>query len=197
MANRLRGRFGYPEETPFAVVRHGDKAALPHEWKKPRHIFVCSMGDLMHAEVPTMWIEEIMRVMNLTPRHTYQILTKRPERLLNFAWPSNCWVGVTVESQRYLPRIQTLRRVKAHIRFVSFEPLLTPIVNLNLEDIQWVIVGAETGPGKRPMDPKWASGIEGACQTFNGYDDPRIPFFFKRDSNGSRLLRGRKWEETP
>lgn len=199
MANRLRGRHGYPKDEPFAVALHLERLGKPDRWKRPRQVFVCSMGDIMHANVLNTWIEPVLDVMCRTPRHTYQILTKRPARLLNFAWPSNAWVGVTVEHPDYLDRIDVLRKVKAPIRFVSFEPLLAemplPVIgdpsDTNLDGIGWVIVGAETGPGKRPMDLRWPLDLLTKCH------QEHIPFFFKRDSDGSRLLAGRKWEEMP
>jgi protein gp37 len=151
------------------------------------------MGDLMHAEVEAQWIRQVILTMIRTPRHTYQILTKRPARLLTFAWPVNCWVGVTVESRKHITRIDDLRMTKAQIRFVSFEPLLEGIPSriLDLRQIDWVIVGAETGPGKRPMKPAWASNIGWQCL------DADVPFFFKRGSDGRRELFGHRYEEMP
>jgi protein gp37 len=192
MAYRLRGRFGYPKNDPFAVTLHHDRLGEPFRWRKPRMIFVCSMGDLMHEKVSDRSIQMVIHVMVENPRHTFQVLTKRPARLLKFAWPSNCCVGVTVELPKYLDRIDVLRQVKAPIRFVSFEPLLADMGNiLDLRGIGWVIVGAETGRGKRPMDPSWARWILDVCRS------QRVPFFFKRDGQGSRLLDGVKYEEMP
>lgn len=191
-SGRLRGRFGYPQEKPFGITRHLDRLTKPFRWKKPRRIFVCSMGDLMHKDVPDAWIQVTIGTMTYTSQHTYQILTKRPKRLLDFAWPSNCWVGVTVEHPDYLDRIDVLRKVRAPIRFVSFEPLLAEMPELDLSGIGWVIVGAETGPGKRPMDSRWVRPIRDACVHYS-----HIPFFFKRDGSGLRLLEGHRWEEMP
>ncbi len=192
MANRLRGRFGYPKNDGFDVTHHGSIALTkPARWRKPRRIFACSMGDLMHSLVPNAWIWDVIRIMSCTPHHTYQILTKRPARLLDFAWPSNCWVGVTVELPKYLDRIDVLRKVRAPLRFVSFEPLLGEMPELDLSGVGWVIVGAETGPGARPMQTRWAHHLRTETRSQG------IPFFYKRDSDGSRLLSGHKWEEMP
>jgi len=191
MANRLRGRFGYPKNDPFRVTYHADREGMPLFWKRPRHIFVCSMSDLMHRDIPQCIVAHTIQTMTLTPHHTYQVLTKRPDRLREFAWPSNCWVGVTVEHPDYLDRIDTLRWVKAPLRFVSFEPLLAKMPDLDLSGIGWVIVGGETGPGRRLMQKSWAISI------LQDAKSEWIPFFFKRFSTGSRLLDGRMWEEVP
>jgi len=155
----------------------------------------------MHEDVKSAWIDWIIGVMTRTPRHTYQILTKRANRLRDFAWPSNAWVGVTVEHPDYLDRIEVLGEVSAPLRFVSFEPLLAPMpmdlgVRLLNARIAWCIVGAETGPGKRPMENAWARDIKFACHAAPLPQQwPR--FFFKRNSAGTRMLYGRTYDERP
>jgi len=137
MAQRLRGRFGYPQEEPFAVTWHPERILDPFHWKKPQNVFVCSMGDLFHPRVPIEWLRPVFRVMLQAPQHSFQVLTKRPGRMawwakmmpsvMGAAWPDNVWAGTSVENEKYLPRLDVLARVPAKVRFVSLEPLLGPV----------------------------------------------------------------------
>ena len=140
----------------FALTLHPDTLAIPHTWRSPRLVFVNSMSDLFHPDVPLDFIRQVFEVMAGTPQHTYQILTKRSRRLLNLSddldWPDNVWMGVSVETERYTFRIDHLRQVGAKVRFVSAEPLLGPLPDLDLTDIDWLIAGGESGPGARRMD---------------------------------------------
>ncbi|MGC2175358.1 MAG: phage Gp37/Gp68 family protein [Acidimicrobiales bacterium] len=162
----------------FKLTLHPDQLVLPHRWTKPRVIFVNSMSDLFHPDVPDSFIEDVFRVMVDTPRHTYQVLTKRSQRLSKIAkqlpWPTNVWMGVSVESDRYVFRANDLRQVPAAVRFISAEPLLGPLPSLNLDGIDWVIAGGESGPGARPMHPRWAKGIRDHCI------EEDVAFFFKQ-----------------
>ena len=162
----------------FKLTMHPDQLVLPHRWAKPRVIFVNSMSDLFHPEVPDSFIEDVFQVMVDTPRHTYQVLTKRSQRLAKVAdrlpWPANVWMGVSVESDRYAFRADHLRQVPAAVRFISAEPLLGPLPSLNLAGINWVIAGGESGPGARPMHPRWAKDLRDRCVE----DD--VAFFFKQ-----------------
>ncbi|MDH2350798.1 DUF5131 family protein [Bradyrhizobium sp. SSUT18] len=179
-----------------------DRRALeaPKAWRKPRQIFVNSMSDLFHANVPESFVREVWSTMQATPQHTYQILTKRPNRMAEIteALPTlqNVWLGASVENADCLDRINDLRRVRAAIRFISFEPLLGSVATADLSGIHWAIVGGESGPRARSMDPKWVDEIEIACRR-NG-----TAFFFKqwggRNKKASgRLLRGRTYDEMP
>lgn len=162
----------------FALTLHTDQLALPHRWKAPRVIFVNSMSDLFHPEVPDQFIEDVFQVMADTPRHTYQVLTKRSQRLVKLAkrlpWPDNIWMGVSVETDRYCFRVDHLREVPAAIRFVSAEPLLGPLPSLFLEAIDWVIAGGESGANARPMHPSWVIGLRDRCL------ESDVAFFFKQ-----------------
>lgn len=172
----------------------------PLKWKRPRMVFVNSMSDLFHKNVPTSFIQETFDVMNRAYWHTFQILTKRPERCVELArevdWTANIWQGTSVESAGYLRRVDALREVPAEVRFLSIEPLLGPLPGLDLEGIGWVIVGGESGPGARAMDPGWVREIRDRCV------DRNIPFFFKqwggvRKKTTGRELDGRTWNELP
>ncbi len=162
----------------FALTLHEDELALPHRWKSPRVIFVNSMSDLFHPEVPDQFIEDVFQVMTDTPRHTYQVLTKRSKRLVKLAaqlpWPENIWMGVSVETDPYCFRVDHLREVPAAIRFVSAEPLLGELPSLGLEAIDWVIAGGESGVNARPMHPSWAFDLRDRCLESNTL------FFFKQ-----------------
>ncbi|HML73961.1 MAG TPA: phage Gp37/Gp68 family protein, partial [Anaerohalosphaeraceae bacterium] len=177
MAKRLQAMGQYRYRNGFKVTLHSEAIKEPHQWKKPRVVFVNSMSDLFHEDIPAKYIQSIFEVMNNTPRHTYQILTKRSERLAELApilnWSENIWMGVTVENNRYLHRVDHLRQVDAHIRFLSLEPLLGPLDELNLHGINWVIVGGESGPNARPIKEEWILTIKNKCV----FSD--VPFFFK------------------
>jgi protein gp37 len=184
----------------FAVTIHADSLTIPLRWREPRLVFVNSMSDLFHARVPVDFIHRVFAVMAATPQHTDQILTKRSLRLARLAdwldWPPNVWMGVSVESAAQLDRIDHLRHVSAQVRFVSAEPLLGPLDAIDLDDIHWVIVGGESGPGARQMHPQWARSVRDQCQQ-NG-----VAFFFKQwggrtPQAGGRRLDGRTWDDMP
>jgi protein gp37 len=184
----------------FALTLHPDALDLPRRWRSPRTVFVNSMSDLFHVDVPTAYIEQVLAVIRETPRHTYQLLTKRSQRLASLAplldWPPNLWVGVSVESDRYRFRVDHLREVPAAVRFVSAEPLLGPLRLLDLSGIDWLIAGGESGPRARPMHPDWARGLRAQCSK------AAVPFFFKQwggrtpKANG-RQLDGRTHDDMP
>ena len=172
----------------------------PLKWKKPRRIFVNSMSDLFHEKVELSYIQEVFAVMEKADRHQFQVLTKRAERLLEFnsklPWPSNVWMGVSVEDKHVTDRIDALRQTDAHIKFLSLEPLLGALPNLELDGIDWVIVGGESGPGAREMEKKWVIDIRDQCA------DAKVHFFFKqwggkRKSKTGRELEGRTYDEMP
>ncbi|UFZ03043.1 DUF5131 family protein [Bradyrhizobium ontarionense] len=172
-----------------------DRSVLdtPTKWMKPRRIFVNSMSDLFHDAVPDSFVREVWSVMMRTPRHTYQILTKRPERMVEFtaALPElgNVWLGTSVESADYLSRIDALRGVRATVRFVSFEPLLGSVANVDLSGIQWAIVGGESGPRARPMMEAWVDQIEAACRMSG------TAFFFKQWGGSRKKAAGRVYRD--
>jgi protein gp37 len=184
----------------FAVTLHPDQLTLPLRWRQPRRIFVNSMSDLFHEAIPDAFIRQAFAIMVQAHWHVFQILTKRAERLADLAlrlpWPPNVWQGVSVENTRYTRRIASLQQVPAAIRFLSIEPLLGPIAALPLEGIHWVILGGESGPQHRPLDPRWVRGIRDQCLAAG------VPFFFKQwgghtPKAGGRVLDGRVWDEMP
>jgi len=200
MALRLRG-MGQPNYARgFEVALHPRALRLPETWKKPQMVFVNSMSDLFHEDVPLDFIRRVFDVMRQAHWHQYQILTKRAERLADLdsllAWPPNVWMGVTVERADYAFRIDHLRRSHAAVKFLSLEPLLGPIHELDLEGVGWIVVGGESGPGARPMLPEWVTGIRDQCVK------ARVPFFFKQwggvnKKKAGRLLEGRMWDQMP
>lgn len=200
MALRLQAMGVENYRDGFALRCHSTALNIPYSWKKPRTIFVNSMSDLFHEDVPLEFLKQIFDVMNNTPQHTYQILTKRGERLAqlynHFTWSNNIWMGVTVENCNHVDRIDCLREVNAAIQFLSIEPLLGMIPDINLEGIDWVIVGGESGPGARKVEKEWIIDIRDQCCKWN------IPFFFKqwggvhKKENG-RVLDGITWNEMP
>ncbi len=172
----------------------------PLKWKKPQMIFVNSMSDLFHENVPIEFIKQVFDVMRRAEWHTFQILTKRSERLAELGprlvWPENVWMGVTVENAECTPRIDHLREIPSAVRFLSMEPLLTAVNELNLSNIDWVIVGGESGPGARPIEQEWVDDIHRQCRT------AEVPFFFKQwggvnKKKSGRLLDGRTYDEMP
>lgn len=171
------------------MTRHDDLVEAPLFWKKPRRIFVNSMSDLFHEEVPFAFIQRVFDTMHQAPQHVFQILTKRSPRLMNVAqdlpWPENVWIGVSVEDERVIDRISHLQQVPAYVRFLSCEPLIGPLDALPLEGIHWVIVGGESGPGARPMLYPWVKSILLQCRTAG------VPFFFKQWGGTQKKLRGR------
>jgi protein gp37 len=184
----------------FAVTVHPDALGIPASWQHPRLVFVDSMSDLFHARVPRSFVHEVFAVMASTPRHTFQILTKRSRRLSHLAdeltWPPNVWMGVSVEGPDQLHRIEDLRAVPAAVRFLSCEPLLAPLGSLDLAGVGWVIAGGESGRAYRPVDAEWIRQLRDACARQS------VPFFFKQwggltPKSGGRALDGRTWDEMP
>ena len=203
-AERLAARLqamGNPRYTNgFEVTLHQDQLALPFRWKRPKKIFVNSMSDLFHEEVPDDFIFQAFEVMRRADWHLFQILTKRGERLAKLAprlpWPDNVWQGVSVENADYTWRIDSLLKVPSAVRFISVEPLLGPIPNLPLKGISWVIVGGESGPNYRPVEAGWVREIRDQCL------GAKVPFFFKQwggitPTAGGRRLDRRVWNEMP
>ncbi|MDD5008171.1 MAG: phage Gp37/Gp68 family protein [Syntrophorhabdaceae bacterium] len=200
MALRLQAMGQRNYVNGFKVTTHERSLELPLKWKKPQTIFVNSMSDLFHPDVPTEFIVKVFEVMQVANWHRYQILTKRSGRLLEICsslpWSANIWMGVTVENQECLHRIDDLRNTPAKTKFLSLEPLLGPLPCLNLENIDWVIVGGESGPGARPMEKEWAVDICNQCKA------NKVPFFFKQWGGvhkklAGRKLEGRTWSEMP
>jgi protein gp37 len=200
MAHRLAGRVGYDANEPFRVTLRPERLGVPLAWKRPRRVFVCSMGDLFHSAVPERYIKRVFGTMKQADRHSFQVLTKRPSRLAllsgELEWSPNIWAGTTVESDEYLWRIDSLRSTGAHVKFLSLEPLLGPLPGLDLHGIDWTIVGGETGPGARPMHPDWVRDIRDQCQ------EAGVAFFFKQwggvnKKRAGRILDGRTWDEMP
>jgi len=200
MAKRLRA-MGQPNyKNGFQLTLHEHALEIPLGWKKPQMIFVNSMSDLFHEDVPLDFIHQVFDVMRRASWHTFQVLTKRSERLLELDskldWPDNVWMGVSIETESYTFRIDDLRRSGAQTKFLSLEPMLGALPNLDLREIDWVIVGGESGPGARPIKIEWVLDIRDQCQT------AWIPFFFKqwggvRKKKNGRLLDGRTWDELP
>jgi protein gp37 len=200
MARRLKA-MGQPNYVNgFALTVHEHMLAAPMRWKRPQRIFVNSMSDLFHQDVPLAFIRRVFDVMAQCPQHIFQVLTKRSERMMEegktLAWPENVWMGVTVESADYAYRIDHLRQTPAKVRFLSVEPLLGPMPKLDLEGIHWIIVGGESGPNARIMEPEWVRGVLDQCRAAG------IPFFFKQwggtnKKKSGRELDGRTWDETP
>lgn len=200
MAARLQAMGNAAYANGFEVSLQRRALEIPLRWKKPQVVFVNSMSDLFHEEVPDAYILEVFDVMNRADWHQYQILTKRPERMLaldgRIPWRPHVWMGVSVESARYVSRIDRLRECGATIKFLSLEPLLGPLAPLKLEAIDWVIVGGESGPGARSMDERWVIDIRDQCRAEG------VPFFFKQwggvnKKRAGRVLEGRTWDETP
>jgi protein gp37 len=200
MAKRLRAMGAVRYKHGFEPTLHEDLVDLPKHWKKPRVIFVNSMSDLFQEDVPDDFIRRVFATMRACPQHTFQILTKRSERLKQLGktllWTENIWMGVSVEDARVTGRITDLTSVPARIRFLSCEPLIGPLENIPLKNIHWVIVGGESGPGSRPMKQEWVESIHSQCRRKD------VPFFFKqwggvrKDMTG-RELYGRTYDEMP
>jgi len=212
MSKRLARRFGYPADDPFKVTLHPDRLKEPLRWRKPRTVFVCSMGDLFHQDVPFDWILRVWTTMFYALDHTYLILTKRPDRMHIFltewlpsAWHlamlepyagpfPNVWLGTSIEKPEYGYRAEYLRRTPAALRFLSMEPLLASFGDSPgvIDEMDWIIVGGETGPGARVMDPDWARQVRDQCKAAG------VPFFFKRMSAKVAIpddLMIRQWPE--
>lgn len=204
LAERFRGVAGHPYEQGFDIRLWPTRLALPLCWKRPRNIFVNSMSDLFHKQIPKEFVGRVFDTMEKANWHTYQVLTKRSSILRHFVSdrfgsepvPSNIWMGVSVESSEQLSRIENLRRANINVRFVSLEPLLGPLGELNLNGIDWVIVGGESGPKFRPARVEWIREIRDQCIVAN------VPFFFKqwggiRPKSGGNRLDGRAWMQYP
>lgn len=185
---------------PFAPRFWRARLRQPLGWREPRRVFVNSMSDVFHAHFSLDLIREVFEIMVAAERHQFQILTKRPERAARLAdklpWPSNVWLGTSIESIDYARRVDALRTVPAAVRFISAEPLLGPLDELDLQPIQWVIGGGESGAGYRPVDPAWARGLRDLCLRNH------VAFFWKQwggrtPKAGGRLLDGREWSEYP
>ncbi len=200
MAKRLYAMGSERYRNKFRVTLHPDLIDAPRSWKQPRTVFVNSMSDLFHEKVPLPFIREVFETMAETPQHTYQILTKRSERLRKVAgalpWAPNIWMGVSIEDEQVIHRLSDLKHVPSSVRFLSLEPLIGPLDNLDLEGIDWVIVGGESGPKARPMNPEWVESIQTQCGTAG------TEFFFKqwggvRKHETGRVLHDRTWDEKP
>lgn len=200
MAQRLRAMGQANYQNGFELTLQEHMLNKPLQIKKPQLIFVNSMSDLFHEEIPVDYIQRVFRVMREANWHQFQILTKRSERLVELHaqidWPDNVWMGVSVESDRYQYRIDHLRQTHAAVMFLSLEPLLGPILNMDLSKINWVITGGESGPGARPIERSWVVDIKKQCRK------AKIPFFFKQwggvnKKKTGRLLNGRTWDELP
>ena len=200
MAKRLTAMGAERYRNGFSVTLHPDLVDIPRGWRLPRVVFVNSMSDLFHDDIPLAYIQRVFATMRDCPRHTFQVLTKRSERLAGLApylpWPENVWMGVSVEDARVLHRVADLQSVQAKVRFLSLEPLIGPLESLPLDGIHWVIVGGESGPQARPMRKEWVRQILRQCRA------AKVPFFFKqwggtrKDLTG-RELNGRTYSEMP
>jgi protein gp37 len=200
MAKRLQA-MGQPNyANGFEVTLQPHMLDLPLQWRRPQRVFVNSMSDLFHKDVPLSFIKKVFSTMRRANWHQYQLLTKRSERLLEVSpiltWEPHIWIGVSVENEDYTVRIDHVRRTGADVKFLSLEPLLGPLRKLNLCGIDWVIVGGESGPGARPMNPDWVRDIRDQCIRAN------VPFFFKQwggpiKNRTGRVLDGRTWDQMP
>ncbi|MDP9150529.1 MAG: phage Gp37/Gp68 family protein [Myxococcota bacterium] len=200
MAERLEAMGQANYKNGFDLTLQPQMLELPLRWKRPQTIFVNSMSDLFHERVPIAYVQRVFDVMRRASWHRFQVLTKRAEGLAAFdrdlEWAPNIWMGVSVENLKYATRIDALRTTRAHVKFLSLEPLLGPLPNLNLRNIDWVIVGGESGPRARPMEPAWVVDLRDQCC------HAKIPFFFKQwggknKKRAGRLLEGRTWDEMP
>ena len=200
MAKRLKAMGQANYSNGFALTLQPHMLELPLKWRQPSRVFVNSMSDLFHNDVPVAYIKQVFDVMRRAKWHQYQILTKRSERLRKLApqlsWEPHIWMGVSVENKDYLYRIEDLHHTGAQVKFLSIEPLLGPLPKLKLRGIDWVIVGGESGPGARPMNPDWVRHVRDCCLNAS------VPFFFKQwggtvKSRTGRVLDGQTWDEMP
>jgi len=201
MAKRLQAMGQNRYKNGFKLTLHPEVLNEPYHWKKSRVVFVNSMSDLFHEEIPIEFIQDVFSVMNDNKRHTFQILTKRSERLRELAplleWSENIWMGVSIENNDYVVRADDLRTIDAAIKFLSLEPLLGPVPDLELDGIDWIIVGGESGPGARPMKEAWVLDIKKKCES-----KYKTPFFFKQwggvnKKKTGRILQGKTWDNYP
>ncbi len=203
-SERFRGTPGHPFENGFDLTLRPDRVAQPLRWRQPRRIFVNSMSDLFHKEVPKPFIDSVFETMEQAKWHTFQVLTKRSSLMARYLRnryggdlaPSHIWLGVSVEDARNAVRIKHLRATPAAVRFISFEPLIGPVGSVDLLGIHWAIVGGESGPRARPMLEEWVTEIRDQCRK------AKVAFFFKqwggvRPKSGGRLLQGREWNQYP
>jgi len=200
LSMRLQAMGQKKYQNGFVPTMHPDTLDDPFKWKNGKLVFVNSMSDSFHKEFPLTFIQQMFSVMNETPRHTYQVLTKRAERLEELStflnWTDNIWMGVSVENEKTIDRIDHLRKTGAKVKFLSCEPLIGPLPNINLEEIDWVIVGGESGPNSRPMEKEWVDDIQQQCEKAG------VAFFFKQwggvnKKKTGRLLNGRTYDEMP
>lgn len=200
MARRLKAMGLEKYRNGFELTLHEDALKIPYTWKQPKIVFVNSMSDLFHKNIPLEFIQRVFKVMNDNPQHVFQVLTKRADVLLKYhkelERTHNIWMGVSVEDAKSLSRINLLRRTRAKVKFLSCEPLIGPLNNLNLKNINWVIVGGESGRRPRPMKPEWVFEIHNKCIEEN------VPFFFKQwggtnKKKTGRVLKGRTYSEMP
>lgn len=200
MSKRLQGMGVAKYANGFRLTLHEDLLDLPLRWSTPQMVFVNSMSDLFHEEMPEGFIERVFVSMRRAWWHTFQVLTKRSQRLVELDsridWPANVWMGVSIQSEPYLQRLAHLKASRAKVKFLSLEPLLGPLPQLDLNGIDWVIVGGESGPGARPLAEEWVRAVRDMCEA------QRVAFFFKqwggqRKKEAGRLLDGRTWEEWP
>ncbi|MCB9045139.1 MAG: phage Gp37/Gp68 family protein [Chitinophagales bacterium] len=200
MSKRLQAMGVEKYKDAFKVRTHPDTLKTPYTWKQPKIVFVNSMSDLFHPQIPLSFIKRVFQVMNENPQHVFQVLTKRAERLLELhtelKWTHNIWMGVSVEDNRVIERIDYLRQTNARVKFLSCEPLIGPLENINLNNIDWVIVGGESGRKPRTMDPDWALDIQQQCENAG------VAFFFKQwggtnKKKAGRILNGRTYDEMP
>lgn len=200
MSRRLQAMGVEKYKDNFEVRMHPEALEVPYTWKRSKVVFVNSMSDLFHKDVPLEFIKQVFDVMNDNPQHVFQVLTKRAERLLELnnelKWSHNIWMGVSVEDEKVRDRIDYLRKTDARVKFLSLEPLIGPLPNLNLEKIDWVIVGGESGHNPRPMNPEWVLDIQEQCERAD------VKFFFKQwggrnKKKSGRLLNGKTYDEMP
>jgi protein gp37 len=200
LAERLKAMGQVNYRNGFELTLQPHMLELPLRWKTPKRIFVNSMSDLFHIDIPTIYIKQVFEVMGHAHWHQFQVLTKRPERVLELSreldWAPQIWMGVSVETEKYTYRIDDLRKTGAHVKFLSLEPLLGPLAKLRLKGIDWAIVGGESGPGARPINQEWVIEIRDQCLK------AKVPFFFKQwggvqKKKTGRKLQGRTWDQMP
>lgn len=200
MAARLKAMRAEKYANGFKVTTHASIVNDPLKWKTPRRVFVNSMSDLFHEEVPAAFIESVFHTMNRAQKHVFQVLTKRPTRVVELndllSWTRNIWLGTSIESMRWIERLDVLKQTSAQVKFLSLEPLLGPLPSLQLDGIDWVIVGGESGPGARPMQGAWVREIRDRCVA------NETPFFFKQwggvfKKRNGRILDNRTWDQMP